>query len=74
MKWVGWCAAVCVCVYVCHGGPCYAVLVCVITALSTEPKLSKVRLNSAQLSFAAQGQTRDSVSAGRDREGSSGGL
>lgn len=60
------------CVCVSHGGPPhYTVLVCVITALSSEPKLSIVRLGSAQVSSTAQGQTPDSVSAGPDTGGNS---
>lgn len=41
-----------VCVCVCHGGLRSAVLVCVITALSAQPKLSTVQFSSAQLSSA----------------------
>lgn len=59
------------CLYVWPGGLRYAVLVCVITALSTEPKLSTVQFSSAQLSSAAQGQTSDLVSAGPNTGGNS---
>lgn len=45
---MGVCVYAHACVCVCEDGRCYAVLVCVITALSAEPKLSRVQLNSAQ--------------------------